>query len=154
MNYALRAIKSAQGEETPCFSATITLDGVDIGSVRNTGTGGNCFWYWKDHLVGETFYRWIKANTTESFEPEDDWAYQHLDAFDNLKIYMRKSLKKTLFAIDADISTGEYRELSTPDSLKARAWILAKYTAQHPKVFDRTTKTWVAITPIAVKAAA
>ena len=56
------------------------------------------------------------------------------------------------FMIDGD-AAGEYRELSTPDSSQARAWILAKYTAQHPKVFDRTTKTWIRITVPALVAA-
>lgn len=143
MNYALTAIRSARGEETPCFSANVTFNGVIIGTVRNSGTGGCCDWHWKDRLIGDTFTAWIKANTTEEFEPEDDWAYAQLDKFEEAKLYMRKSLKKVLFRLTGD-EADSYRELNTTDIEKAKAFVVGKYAALKPVIFDRLTKNWVA----------
>lgn len=151
MNYALTGIKLARGEETPCFSANVTLDGVVIGSVRNSGTGGSCMWHWNAPVCAAVFDAWIKANTTETFEPEDDWAYAQLDKFEEMKSLMRHSLKKAQFRIDGD-EEGAYRTIGKPDCAEVRAYILAKYAAQHPVIFNRNTKTWDALTVAKVAA--
>ena len=46
MQLTLTKIKQsrAMSQETPAFTATFNIDGVERGQVRNEGRGGCCFW--------------------------------------------------------------------------------------------------------------
>jgi hypothetical protein len=145
MNYTLQAIKTAGGEETPRFEAQVRLNNTVIATVSNSGTGGCCNWHWLDRAAEAPFEAWIKTVETEAIEAADMWVYGLIEKAEITKTLMRKSLKKAVFILTGEKPAEGHRSINKPDSPEVRAFILAKYAAKKPLVFDRGTKEFVAL---------
>ena len=52
-------------EETACFSASICLDGKEVGTVKNDGQGGSHSYHWQDRDVGRRIEEWADTQDTE-----------------------------------------------------------------------------------------
>lgn len=72
----LREVETAGGDETPCFSADLFIDGTKAAHVRNAGEGGCCVWFWHaGAAVRGAFYELAKKVTGTDFEPDDALVY-------------------------------------------------------------------------------
>jgi hypothetical protein len=63
MKIELKSIKYAAfaSQETSCYSATLWVDGVKIGTVENDGHGG-CDSFWGDQQIFDKANAWCKEN--------------------------------------------------------------------------------------------
>ncbi len=60
--YSYAGYKSARGEETPEFYATILKDGVEVGSIKSKGRGGAPLAYWKDAATRKEFDAFVQKD--------------------------------------------------------------------------------------------
>lgn len=124
MNVELKNVKNHpdMSQETPCFSATIYLDGKKIGSVQNNGHGGCNSYYWNDHTAAKRLTAWADQQPTEfEFEKLDQIIDDLMNKQEILAQLKRWVKKDTMFRLKGD-KKGEWRMVKkhtfAPDVVK------------------------------------
>lgn len=128
-NLSLSKIKihPDMSEETNCFSATICLNGKEVGTVKNDGHGGSHMYHWHDREVGKQIEEWSETQETE-FEHErlDQIVDVLLSKFEERKQLKRWCKKQTLFRLKGD-EQGAWRTIKAPFDSKIKAFLVQKY---------------------------
>ena len=114
-------------EETECFSATICLDGKEVGSVKNYGQGGSHEYDWQDLAIGAKVEEWSETQDTEfDFERLDQIVDDLLAKSEEQKQLRRWCKKATLFRLKGD-EIDSWRSVKTPFDSKSKALLVQQY---------------------------
>jgi hypothetical protein len=134
MKVELKSIKEIPGDETPCFQATLYLEGVKAAIVSNSGRGGCNHYHWFDQKAGksalcERFLAYAKEqNPNEKFEVMDTEIFAILDAAANAKKLKRLCATKTLARLFGETyKKGEYSVFNVKFTPKVKAELISKY---------------------------
>lgn len=69
--FAITGYREHGGQEPVAFTATLTLHGKPVASVRNDGTGGCNLFVFQDPEAGDAWTALARASFPDTFEPED-----------------------------------------------------------------------------------
>lgn len=136
MKIELKNVKYAAfaSQETPCFSATIYIDGVKAAVVDNSGQGGpNDYHPWQvQERINEYAKTLPKISIGEGYplmdQDCDSVIDDLLDQFLRDRDLKRLCSKKTLFRKPNETyKEGEYHTLKAPYSLNAAMFLRNKY---------------------------
>lgn len=114
-------------EETDCFSATILVDGTEVGTVKNDGQGGPHRYHWQDRGTGARIEEWSETQDTEfDFERLDQIIDVLLEKFDEQNQLRQWCKKETLFRIKGD-KTESWRAIKTPFDSSVKDLLVKRY---------------------------
>lgn len=132
MNVGLKSVKISQhlSQETTAFSATVTLDGKNIGTVRNDGHGGSHVYLWDDRQAGIALEEWAATQELEfKFEKLDQIVDRLLQAHEQGRVKKRLAKlcqKEVLFRLKGD-QAGRWRSLAMSYGPKVRKQLDDQY---------------------------
>lgn len=136
--FEIKGWKVAGGEETPRFEASIYKDGSKVGIVYNEGCGGCNFYRFTNPADSDAFdnfcHEWGVATNEPLTEITDAWVYTEMDKWENRKMLLRVSKKKTPFRVKGD-EDGVWRTWNRPLP-ESRQSIIAKYGDTIETIFD------------------
>lgn len=135
--YVFKNLRTAEGDESPMFSASLYRDGRRIGTVRDTGQGGAPSWNTMKGADTIAFKRHAKETASkEALESEyaTQWAVEELigrlyDEALELRWLKRLCKTKTLFKLATDGDDEGWRTFNNKFSDKIKAHIVSKYGA-------------------------
>lgn len=114
-------------EETDCFSATILLDGNEVGTVKNDGQGGSHRYHWQDRATGTRIKQWSETQVTEfDFERLDQIIDDLIAKHEEQKQLRQWCQRETLFRLKGD-KKDLWRAVKTPFDPKVKAILIQKY---------------------------
>lgn len=109
MKLELRGVKHAKfaSQETPCYEATLYVDGAKAATITNEGRGGCDHVRWIDRTVGERVDVHFAAmpkrpldmgdGTSVDVQPSlETWCYGELDRAETLKAIRRATARKVV----------------------------------------------------------
>lgn len=137
-DFSLSKFKTAGGEETLCFCATLNYQGKPIAYVSNEGMGGSH--RWQKNKMPETFWAefaaFCKSTYTQfDFEQDDSLVDDLIEDIEEQKALKRKARKNTLFRLKSEnYERGEWRVLKAVGA-GAVDFIRKKYGADVAEIF-------------------
>jgi len=136
--FEFRNLRTAEGDESPMFSASLYRDGRKIGRVRDTGTGGEPFVEIATKSDRDAFARWAKetasAEALEHPKYAAQWARE--EAVGRLyeaameKRWLKRHCKtKTLFRPADHGDDASWMTINHRFDERVKAFIVQKYGA-------------------------
>jgi hypothetical protein len=142
MDLTLKNVKivEAMSEETTCFAASIYIDGVRAGLVRNRGYGGQHEIDWLDKDLGLQYETWLKDQPvpfqqytgmivllTSLHEKLEVTINAALDQWEDDRWLKRQCKSKILFKLKDQEKPSEWFVITTPWSDIARHRLEQRY---------------------------
>ena len=131
----IKGYKGFLASDGVAFSCRLWVNGVEVASVENSGTGGDDRFWWSQDNPGYVQARAAWDNWIKSLGVCEDCTFnwdsslaleQFLNAMDAVKKLKRACKSKLLFHLKSD-KPEDVRQLNRPDSPEGRAWVVNRY---------------------------